>query len=254
LAQGAGDRWLFEQINGWGPRWSQAAAALSMPGVVASVFVLGAALGLRQPVVPAALLLAALGGGFGVQLMKTVLALPRPAAVLDGPALHVIGVALKARSMPSGQAMLFVAMATMAWLVPAQAGSRLQRWGTAAALSLLALAVAAAQVMAGAHWPSDLLAGAGLGLLVGLLLATARGRRLVRALAAALVSRAGSRVMVALVVAASSSLWVTEPTDPQAAGWQTLLALPGLLVALGWWRLHPDPLTAGLWRRVALRS
>lgn len=255
LAHSGWNQIWFSHINAWAPVLPYSASALSVLGLGSAMFVLAATAGLRQPLVPAALLLTLLGGGLAVQLMKSGLALPRPSAVLHPQDLHVVGTLIKGRAMPSGHTALFAAVATLAWFMPAHTGPRVQRWGLAAALSLLAVAGALARTVVGAHWPSDLLAGAGLGMLAGwLLLGTAVGRRQVQRVAAALVSRAGSRAMVALVVATSASLWVAERDYPQAEAWHAALALLGLATAVGWWRLHPDPLTTQVWRRMVLRA
>ena len=232
----------FVRINAWAPMVPLTASALSVLGLGSAMFILAATAGLRQPLVPAALLLTLLGGGLAVQLMKSGLALPRPSAVLEPQDLHVVGTLIRGRAMPSGHTALYAAVATLAWFMPAHTGSRRWRWGLAAALSLLAVAGALARTVVGAHWPSDLLAGAGLGMLAGW-----------QRVATALVSRAGSRAMVALVVATSASLWVAERDYPQAEALHAVLALLGLVAAVGWWRLHPDPLVALVWQRTALR-
>lgn len=253
LSQGEWDHRAFALVNRWGHEVAHTASALSVLGLGAAMFVLACAIGLRHPLVPAALLLTLLGGGLAVQLMKSLLALPRPAAVLDPQHLVVIGTALKGRAMPSGHAALFWAVATLVWLLPPAAGPRPARWGLALAVSGLAVAGALARVAVGAHWPSDLMAGAALGVLTGLLIGgTPRGVRAVQAMAAAMRGRAGSRVMVALVVATSAVLWVAERDLPLAQAWHGGLAAFGLATAVGWWRLHPGPGARGLARRPAL--
>lgn len=239
MAQGSADRWLLLQLNALGPGLAHTASALSVLGLGAAMFIVSAALGTRRPLLPAAVLCVVLGGGLLVQLLKSGMAQPRPFAVL-GPQLHVIGTAFTSRAMPSGHAALFVAMAALVCLLPRRRPSVVERWGMAAVAVPLALAGALARSVVGVHWPSDLLVGGGLGLLcVVLLCGTAAGCALLQGLARALAGRAGSRAMVALVVATSASLWVSVRDYPLAEPWYGALSLLGLWAAWQWWQLHP---------------
>ncbi|WBY02965.1 phosphatase PAP2 family protein [Ramlibacter tataouinensis] len=94
-------------------------------------------------------------------LPKSLLHIPRPAGTALASQLHVIGDAFRgAVAMPSGHALTAVATAVLLWrgLGP--------RRSPASALLLAAAAtlVAVSRVVVGAHWPSDVLVGAGLGL------------------------------------------------------------------------------------------
>ena len=251
MAHGPWDRQLFTFINAWAPALPHTASALSVLGLGASMFVLAAMAGQRRPQMPAALVLCVIGGGLAVQLLKSWMAWPRPASVLGPQELVIIGMTLKGRGMPSGHAAMFAVVATLAWLWPWSSGSRSCRRGAAATLSVLALAGALARVVVGAHWPSDVLAGAGLGLATGLLVVgTDAGRRAVQWVADALSGRAGSRLMVALLASTSASLWVAERELPLAQTWYAGLSLLGVVAASRWWRLHPDPLTQSLTQAV----
>ncbi len=236
---------LFRWINGGVVHWAWLASALSVLGLGAAMLVLAGALGLRRPQVPAAVLLAVVAGGLLVQLVKTLVASARPLAVLGADVVQVVGTALLERAMPSGHTALWAAMATLLWLAPVGgAGPRALHRHRAAcwALTGLAMAGALARVAVGAHWPADLLVGAGLGMLVGQLVGgTGAGQRLSQALAAGLRGRAGSRLMGAALVALSASLWVAERDGPAATVCHLLLCLLGLVAASGWWRLHRGP-------------
>ena len=236
---------LFRWINGGVVHWAWLASALSVMGLGAAMLVLAGALGLRRPQVPAAVLLAVVAGGLLVQLIKTLVASARPLAVLGADGVQVVGAALLERSMPSGHTALWAALATLLWLSPGNGGTPLllQRHRLACcAMTVLAIAGALARVAVGAHWPADLLVGAGLGMLVGQLVAgTGAGQRLVQALAAGLRGRTGSRLMGAALVALSASLWVAERDGPAATVCHALLSLVGLVAAGGWWRLHRGP-------------
>ena len=247
---------LFRWINGGVVHWAWLASALSVLGLGAAMLVLAGALGLRCPRVPAAVLLVVVSGGLLVQLVKTLVASARPLAVLGADGVHVVGEALLERAMPSGHTALWAALATLLWLAPAGgAGLRPLSWHRAAcwALTVLAMAGALARVAVGAHWPADLLVGAGLGMLVGQLVGgTGAGQRLIQSLSAGLRGRAGSRLTGAALVALSASLWVAERAGPAATVCHGLLCLLGLVAAGGWWRLHRGP--AWRWPASARRT
>ncbi|MGQ9724634.1 MAG: phosphatase PAP2 family protein [Tepidimonas sp.] len=96
-----------------------------------------------------------------VRTFKTVWPLPRPFGVLDASSIHVIGPALHAGSFPSGHTVTAflaagcVALGTARWASPRQALFALA----------LASAIGVSRVAVGAHWPSDVLGGAAIGLL-----------------------------------------------------------------------------------------
>jgi membrane-associated phospholipid phosphatase len=257
LSQGAWDRAMLLRLNAWGPALAHTASALSVLGLGTAVFIVAAGVGVgsRQAQVPAAVLLVLVLGGLAVQLVKSLLGWSRPPAVLGAHELQVIGIVMHSRAMPSGHAALWAAVAVLGCGLPV--GPVLRAAGTAGtarravAMGLIVLAVVGAlsRVVVGAHWPSDVAVGAGLGCLVSFAVAaTAHGRALTRWLAELLVSRAGSRATGALVVAASASLWVAEREYPLAEAWYAGLSVLGLWVAITWWRLHPAPWPRWPWR------
>jgi len=97
--------------------------------------------------------------------LKQLFSHPRPLSVLDPSVLNVIGQPItSANAMPSGHSLTAVACMTLLMLCLPKA-HRLTPWGYWG-LGLLAALAALSRVMVGAHWPSDVLAGAGFGGLV----------------------------------------------------------------------------------------
>ncbi|MEN9905148.1 MAG: hypothetical protein RLZZ555_1713 [Pseudomonadota bacterium] len=121
----------------------------------------------RRPEGSRAVLLAFLLGGGLAQLLKAWFAQPRPGLVLPEGALHFIGSpVLGSPSMPSGHAVAALSIATLWVCLLRRDGKPL--WLQALAWALGA-AMAASRVAVGAHWPADILVGAGLGLAVAAL-------------------------------------------------------------------------------------
>lgn len=121
----------------------------------------------------AVLLAFGLGGllAFG---LKALLALPRPGLVLPEGSLHFIGQpVLHGGSMPSAHALTALCTASLWVCLLRQRGGR-------PGLELLAWALAAlmagSRIAVGAHWPADVLVGAGLGLATGWLSWQAQAR------------------------------------------------------------------------------
>ena len=167
-------------------------------------------------------LLALLAGGLLAQLLKKLIAAPRPPSELGPAELLVIGDPLYFNAMPSGHAATVATVALLVWAL-----LRPPRWALAALL-LAALAVGLARVGVAAHWPSDVLAGWALGLLVGLLAL----RAVPRAPAwmkgpCGLRWRAGTGLLCGCVLA------LTPWGYPLAEAGQWLLGA-GLIAAAGW--------------------
>jgi len=168
-------------------------------------------------------------------LPKGLIDSARPAAILDPASIHVIGLRLTAHnSFPSGHTI--TAFLVVGVLLAADRTTR-PRWPAAAAITLIGMAVAASRIAVGAHWPSDTLAGAGLGLLAGV--AGAQAERRWRAAA-----RPAARPLLALVVlACAGTLACIDTGYPLARPLQLAAAAGGAAVA-----------TLALWRAWATRS
>jgi membrane-associated phospholipid phosphatase len=155
---------LFLAVNAWRGIPDAVWHVLSVAGLGMTALLVVTLAPSRRPGVVAALpWLLVLGGGV-VQLLKGLVDSPRPAAVLDPAQLHRVGDALRLGSMPSGHAMTAAAVLTILWLA---GGPSWRRPRTLAAAGLLTAAIATSRVATGAHWPSDVAAGAALGFFAG---------------------------------------------------------------------------------------
>lgn len=128
-----------------------------------SSLLLVACLSDREPRRVAALLVAMLLGGLVVHALKRTLGVDRPLAVFgpDHPVFQVIGESLRKGSMPSGHTVTAWTVAGLMTLAQTTTAPPWRHtWWLLAALQGLS------RVVVGAHWPSDVLAGAGIGLLL----------------------------------------------------------------------------------------
>lgn len=147
------------QLRHWPVPW----AFLTWSGLGICGFVLLTSLSAEEPRRVAALILALLIGGIVVHAMKRTLHVDRPATYFgpDHPVFQVIGKVLKKGSMPSGHSATAWAVAVL--LVLHEEGrATLWRhlWWVLAALQAIS------RLVVGAHWPSDVLVGSGMGLLL----------------------------------------------------------------------------------------
>jgi len=159
---GTNEAW-FHRINGW--------SYVTGPRVWADVTIFGDALvllGLALPILwyrprwAWGLVAAALITTLVTHTIKPWLAMPRPAAVLGADAITIIGPVLRAKAMPSGHA---AAALTLAGALVPLIKSRSARF----IILSVAVLVAVSRVVVGAHWPVDVMAGALIGWLSGMI-------------------------------------------------------------------------------------
>jgi len=153
------DRALFGALNAWGaPPWDGLWGRWTVLGDGLTALALLLPWAARDRRLAWSGLLAALLTGAAVHLLKELLQVPRPAAVLPPEGLHLTGPELRALAFPSGHTAAAFAVAGVLVL------GRAWRSRAATALALaLAVGVGASRVAVGAHWPSDALAGGALG-------------------------------------------------------------------------------------------
>ena len=108
-------------------------------------------------------------GGLVTHGLKPWLALPRPGKVIPPEMLHFIGSpVINFESMPSGHSLAALAMGSL-WvcLLRAQQGPKALTLALMGLAWTVAILIALSRIAVGAHWPADVLVGAGLGLWVG---------------------------------------------------------------------------------------
>jgi len=245
------DRALFLAVNDAAWRWLPAAlpSCLTILGHgLGAVMVLSPAL-MRRP----SLLLAGLCAGPVALLLsrlpKVLIDSPRPAAVLDAASIHISGMRLAGHnSFPSGHSITAFVVAGV--LIAAGGFERgfdrsIERYRpfTVGIILLAACAVALSRIAVGAHWPSDTLGGAGLGLLAALAGVQVQRRWL------PVTGRASVRAVLAvLVLGCAIELVRLDLGYPLARLFQLALAAFGVLMAaIALWRLWGE-------RRSAARS
>ena len=174
-----------------------------------------------------ALLWALVLGGAATYGLKSWFATARPPAVLTD--IWIIGQPLMSRSMPSGHAITAFTLAGLLWgvLGGAEPNSMRQRMGVV----VLAVAIGLSRIATAAHWPSDVLAGMGVGLCVAWLALYANQRyrtyRVIR-------RRAVQWVWAAVLLGASVAMWLDDTGYPMAWAVQWGTALLGLLASAVW--------------------
>lgn len=160
-ASGANVAWMLAahaQAPGVAAEWTWSCLTVLGLGLAALVVLQAADRGDGR--LAALLLPTFLLGGVLTHVPKHLLAHPRPASTDIAPHLHVIGQTFTGPvSMPSGHAVTAAAAAALLCVVFARG------WAVRAAVILVGVLVACSRVAVGAHWPSDVLVGAGVGLL-----------------------------------------------------------------------------------------
>jgi len=90
--------------------------------------------------------------------------LPRPAGVLPEGSFHRIGELLLSKAFPSGHTLTAFAIASALYFASAKSKHGSLLW-----LFILASLVGLSRIAVGAHWLTDVLAGAGVGLWCGMI-------------------------------------------------------------------------------------
>ena len=156
------DRALLLALQQLSPDWALAWSLLTWSALGIASLLWLTALSSREPRRVAGILIAMLLGGIVVHAIKRSLGVDRPLAVFgaDHPLFQVIGEPLRRGSMPSGHTTTAWTVAGLMTLSSARGAIWRHGWW------LLAAAQGLSRVMVGAHWPSDVLAGAGVGLIL----------------------------------------------------------------------------------------
>ncbi|MBH2016729.1 MAG: phosphatase PAP2 family protein [Burkholderiales bacterium] len=147
-----------EGLGEWPAFWS----FLTWSGLGVCGFLLLTACSATEPRRVAGMLVALVVGGLLVHTLKRSLQVERPLAVFgaDHPVFQVIGEALHKGSMPSGHSATVWAVAGLLALREGAASWWRHAWWALASLQALS------RIVVGAHWPSDVLVGSGIGLLL----------------------------------------------------------------------------------------
>jgi membrane-associated phospholipid phosphatase len=237
----APQRELFLTLNHWAARYPTSLwSFLTLLGEADILFVLLSPLLLWRPQAMVAVVAAVPVGGLFSVVFKRLYEAPRPAAVLEIAQFQVIGPLLHNGSFPSGHtisafagagavlATLFVQASSASKPRSSNAGTfSVGAWAGFVAVVILAMAIGFSRVAVGAHWPVDVLAGAGGGWLAGLSGAWVAGRFPV-----VWQSVRNQRVLGGLLCA--TGLWLLwHPTDfPQGVLVVWLAAGFGVLTAV----------------------
>ena len=221
-------------LGGWPTTWS----LLTWSALGICSLLLVSSLSAEEPRRVAALLVAMVLGGLVVHVIKRTLQVDRPLAVFgpDHPVFHVIGEHLRKGSMPSGHTTTAFTVAGLMTLSLRSAARRPLTWAVCAGWWLLAALQGLSRVVVGAHWPSDVLAGAGL----GLILAPVVWQLGVTQRLALGLSRASVRPWVAgALPVLAVLLCLLDLGTPLPLAWCMAVVTLGLLGAWRWGRTPP---------------
>lgn len=150
-------------------------SSLSVLGLGLSVFIVLCLFSRWQPHWPLAFLVCLVLAGGVTHWIKFSMHAPRPAAVMAPGQLVIIGPTLKTHSMPSGHTVSAFACAAIILLSLRRGAPRqprlpgMVRAGLTLSVLVVAVLIGLSRIAVGAHWPSDVVVGAGLGWACGAL-------------------------------------------------------------------------------------
>ena len=149
----------FHSINSWASLFPEKLLqTITFMGDGAVCLSIGILFARRCPALIWVMFLAMLVGTLVLHLGKDSFGMMRPPAVLDPDSFNVIGAAFKNSSFPSGH--------TFTAFVVGSIGFYFAKTPQVKVLALLAASIVGiSRVLVGAHWPIDVLVGAGLGML-----------------------------------------------------------------------------------------
>lgn len=154
--------------------------------------------------------------------LKALINSPRPAAVVPAEQLQVIGERLLSGSFPSGHTVSAFTLAAIILF-----SGKLARHHAVLVL-LLALLVGLSRIAVGAHWPTDVLAGAAGGWLSGALGVWLAGR------CRWIDGKGVQQVLAVTVLITAMTLFFSHAGYPQGVAVQYFAATFGTLAALRW--------------------
>ncbi|MEY4295286.1 MAG: hypothetical protein RLY82_974 [Pseudomonadota bacterium] len=226
--------WLNSHLTSFMPDWFWAVLSISghagMLGAFFSWFLF------TKPVLLTALFITAVSGGSVGLWLKTLFAVPRPAAVLSSDEFHLIGYKLETISFPSGHSLTSFAGAIILVL-----GLELKGWRMLAVFGLATL-IALSRIAVGAHWPIDILAGGAIGLIFGFIsfkIAKWAHKKYIF-----LESNTFLWLQALAILISSTSLFMTRMGYRIALPWQAVVGLMGVVVPLFFIYKRLIPLTS----------
>ncbi len=187
----------------------------------------------------AGLLVAMVVGGLVVHALKRSLQVDRPLAVFgpDHPVFHVIGESLRKGAMPSGHTVTAWTVAGLMTLSIKPGSGLGWRWVLRQGWWLLAAVQGLSRVMVGAHWPSDVLAGAG----IGLVLAPCVWHMGITQRLGQWLERGSVRPWVSGILPVMALLLcILDLGSPLPPAWCLAVMLLGLYGAVRWGRVTPS--------------